>query len=332
MALFGKKGRRIIIDNRILKSRKDLSDDDIWRLQFRANLMIKVSKIVSICVMAALALYILIWDRDMLARGNLIEQLVIAVLSIALCGIGANELIYQLIAKRIEGSFWTAYRQQYLINMASCTPGVDYVTYKEEPGLSYEEIRASVLVLCKYDKLCNSQDCLYGEMSGDNYRITNFKAGVPKRKGNGKMGELTIFRGILGMIWDGENNRLSKLGFMQIFSKDYSPKVAGFTAEYEFETGIEDFDENFKAYVEKPDLLDDFFNQNLIDALKKIENILKCPFALSFNSGTMFIAINGYHDIFEAKLDESVAEQKEEVQILINAMVAAKNVYDIARE
>ena len=119
---------------------------------------------------------------------------------------------------------------------------------------------------------------------------------------------------------------------MQIFSKDYSPKVAGFTAEYEFETGIEDFDENFKAYVEKPDLLDDFFNQNLIDALKKIENILKCPFALSFNSGTMFIAINGYHDIFEAKLDESVAEQKEEVQILINAMVAAKNVYDIARE
>ena len=28
MALFGKKGRRIIIDNRILKSRKDLSDDD----------------------------------------------------------------------------------------------------------------------------------------------------------------------------------------------------------------------------------------------------------------------------------------------------------------
>ena len=30
MALFGKKGRRIIIDNRILKSRKDLSDDDIW--------------------------------------------------------------------------------------------------------------------------------------------------------------------------------------------------------------------------------------------------------------------------------------------------------------
>lgn len=330
MSLFGKKGRGIIVDNNIVRNNRNLSDDDIERMQQKTNMLINASKIVTIAVMAAIALYIILWDNNIFTTGNFIEQLILAIVSIVLCGIGANGLMYHLIAKRAEGTFWTAYRQLYLVNMASATPGIDYITYKEEPGLSYEEIRASVLVLCKYYKLCRTQDSLYGEINGDSFRLTNLKAGVPKRQENGRTKELTVFSGIMGMFWGDQREALVKLGFVQFFSKDYDPSVAGYVADHEFEPDDDDLKEKFTIYAQKPKVIGSLLNDEFKEALEALADSIEAPVALSFNGGNMFIAINDYPDIFEAKLNESVIKQKEEVRKIMDCVICAKEVYDVA--
>ncbi len=331
MSLFKKKGRNIVANNKMIKERRTFSDEEIRRLQYKTALLIKVSKAITLAVMLALAAYIFIFDRTIFTGGRMTKQFIPAVLTIIICGVGANGITYYLIAKRIEGSFWTAYRQQYLINMASRTEGVDYVVYKEEPGLAYEEIAGSVLVLCKYYKLCTSQDSLYGEMDGDSFRLTNLKAGVPRRKENGRMGQVNIFSGIMGMFWNDEENPLKKYGFMQIFSKDYKPSVAGYTAEHKIESGNAHFDENFTIYAEKPNMLRSFFSEEFTEAVENFSKALGVPTALSFNGGRMFIAINKYSDIFEARLDQDVVTQKEEVKRLMEGVAAAKKIYDVAK-
>ena len=331
MSLFKKKGRNIIANNKMIKESRNFSEDEIGRLQYKTNLLINISKAITLIVMIALAAYIFIFDRTIFTGGKMTEKFIPAILTIIIFGIGANGITYHLIAKRLEGSFWTAYRQQYLINMASRTEGVDYVVYKEEPGLTYEEITGSVLVLCKYYKLCNSQDSLYGEMGGDSFRITNLKAGMPKRKENGRMGQVTIFKGIMGMFWNDEENPLKKYGFLQIFSKDYKPSVAGFTAEHKIESGNAEFDENFTIYAEKPNMLRSLFSEEFTSAVENFSKVLGVPTALSFNGGRMFIAINKYPDIFEARLDKNVVKQKEEVKKLMDGVAAAKKIYDAAK-
>lgn len=331
MGLFRKKGRQIITNNKMAKDDRTFSDEELRRLQYKTNLMINVSKGVTLFVMLALVVYIFIYDRTIFTGGGMAKNFIPAILTIIIFGVGANGITYFLIAKRVEGSFWTAYRKQYLINEASKTKGVDFVVYKEEPGLAIEDIEGSVLVLCKYYKLCTSQDSLYGEMEGDSFRITNFKAGVPKRRENGKMGEKVIFRGILGMLWNDDENPLKKYGFMQIFSKGYKPSVAGFTAEHRIESGNAEFDENFTIYAEKPNMLRTFFTEEFTDAVEDFAKSLGTPVALSFNGGRMFIAANNYPDIFEAKLNEDVAKQKEEVKKLMEGVAAAKKIYDSAK-
>lgn len=331
MGLFRKKGRNIIRNDKMIKDGRTFSDDEIGRLQYKTNLLIKVSKGVTLAVMLALAVYIFVYDRTIFTGGRMSKEFIPAIIAIIILGVGANGITYYLIAKRMEGSYWTAYRQQYLINMASETKGIDYVVYREEPGLAIEEIEASVLVLCKYYKLCTSQDSLSGEMGGDSFRLANFKAGVPKRKENGKMGEKRIFSGILGMIWNDEENPLKKYGFMQVFSKEYKPSVAGFTAQHKIESGNEAFDNNFDIYAERPNMLRTFFTEEFTEAVENFAKTLGTPVALSFNGGRMFIAINKYPDIFEAKLDVNVLKQKEEIKRLMEGVAAAKKIYDAAK-
>ena len=332
MGLFGKKGRGIITDKKIARNDKVISDDDIARLQYKTNLLIRVSKYVTIAVMVAMLLYLIVWERDTLMQGNFFEQLLLVAVSVLVCGVGANALTYHLVAKRMEGSFWTAYRQQYLVNMVSGIKGIGRVTYKEQPGLSYEELRGSVLVRCQYDRLCRTQDCLYGDINGDDFRITNFKAGVPIRKANGYTGEKRIFDGLLAIISADDEDRelLRKVGFMQVFSASYSPTVAGYTAEHEFKTGDEEFDAAFKVFAEKPNKLGTFFDDSLKAAIRAFVDTVKTPAAFSFNGGSMFIAVNDYPDIFEAKLDVDVVKQKNEVMQLMNGIAAAQKIYDIA--
>ena len=110
MGLFGKKGRGIITNKKFVRSNRNFSDEEIGSLQFKSNLLIKVSKIVTIIVMVAMLVYIIVWEKDALLRGNFLEQLLLIAVSVILVGIGANALTYYLIAKPVEGSFWTAYR------------------------------------------------------------------------------------------------------------------------------------------------------------------------------------------------------------------------------
>ena len=330
MGLFGKKGRGIITNKKFVRSNRNFSDEEIGSLQFKSNLLIRVSKIVTIIVMVAMLVYIIVWEKDALLRGNILEQLLLIAVSVILVGIGANALTYYLIAKPVEGSFWTAYRQQYLINMVKDMKGIGRVTYKEQPGLSYEELKGSVLVLCDYDRLCRTQDCLYGDINGDDFRLTNFKAGKPKRKENGRMGEVRLFDGIIGLLNAEEKAALSKVGFVQVFSEGYSPGVAGYVGEHLFKTGNEEFDARFKIYVEKPGALEGFFNSDFMEAAENFAGSVKTPVAFSFNRGTMFFAFNDYPDIFEARLDQEVTKQQTAVKALIQGVQAAQSVYDAA--
>lgn len=334
MSLFGKKGRKIIVDNKLLKNKKAFSDEEIERLQYKANLMKNVSRLITIAVMVIMALYIFVFDKTLFAGGSMIRQTAAAVISVILCGAIANEIANHFVAKRMEGSFWTAYRQQYLVNMAGRAEGIDYVVYKEAPGLTYEEIEASVLVLCKYYNLCTSQDSMSGKIGQTNFCITNLSAGIPRREENGKTTNVKIFKGIMGMFRDDEDddyNGLIDMGFVQIFSRDYKTSVAGFVAQNQVKSGDEKFDEKFTVYAENPDMAAKLFSRSFKDALECFCETVNVPSALSFNGTTMFAAINNYPDIFEASLDEDVVKQKEEVKKLMEGVNAAKKVYDAAK-
>lgn len=325
-----KKGRNIYVNNKILREKREFSDEEIERLQYKAGLLKKVAKILTLGVVAALTLYIFIFDRTIFRSEDFLAKFVASILTIIVCGAVMKEAIYFFVSRNSEGTFWTAYRQQYLIN--NINEKVDYVVYKETAGLTPEELRASVLVFCQYDKLCKSRDCIQGQTGENNFCLTNLKAGIPNRQQNAKTRELRIFDGIVAMLWSDNGDSLRKYGFIQVFSKDYKTTVAGFTAEHKVKTGREDFDEQFTVYAEKPQTVEEFFIPELTEAVKKLSEKLRLPLAVSFNGKAMFFAVNGYPDIFEARLDESISKQKEEAELMAECLMTALEAYDAAKD
>ena len=71
-------------------------------------------------------------------------------------------------------------------------------------------------------------------------------------------------------------------------------------------------------------MLSSLFSVEFTSAVENFSMFLGVQTALSFNGGRMFIAINKYPDIFEARLDKNVVKQKEEVKKLMDGVAAAK--------
>ena len=263
----------------------------------------------------------------------MLQAILLTVVCAVVCGIGINGILYSFIAKRAEGSFWTAYRQEMLVNMPEEESDlIDMSVYREEPGLEYEQMEASVLVNVRYDRLCYTHDTLYGEYGDTCFRMTDLKAGVPQRKENGRMGSRDIFDGVLGMVWNDEAEPLRKNGFLQILSKDYSPETAGHTVDHIIETGDEEFDSTFTVYAQKPNRLNGFFTDDFREILLDIKKDAGCPVAVSFNGGWLFIALNNCPKYFEAEANKKTSQKREEMKSFIRVIDGAGRLFAAAVE
>lgn len=329
-----KKDRKIITDRKMAKKNMRHSDEELDRLGYKTSLLIKVSKIGTIAVMALVLLYMIVtFPQYYKSAGGVPQAIILTIVCVAVCGIGINGILYSLLAKRAEGSFWTAYRQEMLVNMPEEESDlIDMTIYREEPGLEYEQIEASVLVNVRYDKLCYTHDTLYGEYGDTCFRMTDLKAGVPKRQENGRMGSRDIFDGILGMVWNDDAEPLRKNGFLQILSKDYSPETAGHTVEHIIETGDEEFDGAFTVYAQKPNRLNGFFTDDFREILLDIKKDAGCPVAVSFNGGWLFIALNGCPKYFEAETDRKASQKREEMRSFIKVIDGSGRLFAAAAE
>ena len=94
------------------------SDAELDRLGYKTELLIRASKIGTIAVMALVLIYMIVtFPQYWRATGGVLQAILLTVVCAVVCGIGINGILYSFIAKRAEGSFWTAYRQEMLVNM-----------------------------------------------------------------------------------------------------------------------------------------------------------------------------------------------------------------------
>ena len=324
-----KNDRKIITDRKMTKNNVRHSDAEIDRLGAKTELLIKASKIGTIAIVGAVLLYMIVtFPQYYRATGGVLQAILLTVACAAVCGIGINGILYSLIAKRAEGSFWTAYRQEMLVNMPEEESElIDMTIFREEPGLEYEQMEASVLVNIRYDKLCYTHDTLYGEYGDTCFRMTDLKAGVPQRNEKGRVESRTIFDGVLGMVWNDEAEPLRKNGFLQILSRDYSPETAGHTVDHIIETGDEEFDSTFTVYAQKPNRLNGFFTDDFREILLDIKKDAGCPVAVSFNGGWMFIALNNCPKYFEAEANKKTSQKREEMKSFIRVIDGAGRLF-----
>ncbi len=329
-----KNDRKIITDRKMARNNTRHSDEELDRLGYKSQLLIKVSKIGTIAVMALALVYMIVtFPQYYKSAGGVPQGILLTIACTAVCGIGINGILYSLIAKRAEGSFWTAYRQEMLVNMPEEESDlIDMSIYKEEPGLEYEMMEASVLVNVRYDRLCYTHDTLYGEYGDTYFRMTDLKAGVPQRNEKGRMDSRDIFDGVLGMVWNDDAAPLAKNGFLQILSKDYDPETAGHTVDHIIETGDEEFDSTFTVYAQKPNRLNGFFTDDFREILLDIKEDAGCPVAVSFNGGWLFIALNGCPKYFEAEADKKAAQKREEMKSFIKVIDGAGRLFAAAVE
>lgn len=330
--------RKIITDRKMASKNERHSDAEIDRLGRKTDILIKASKYGTIAVMIIVAVYIIFSIPGIVeeSQSGYLEVIVLGIVTVAICGIGVNGILYSLMAKRAEGSFWTAYRQEILVNMPEEESDFIALTiFKEEPGLEYEQMTASVLVDVKYDQLCYTHDTLYGEY-GENketcFRFTDLKAGVPRRGEKGRMESKTVFDGVLGMVWNDDMAPLRKNGFIQILTKDYKPEAAGYTLDHIMKTGDEAFDAVFNVHVEKPNRIQGFFTDEIRGYLMEMREAVGCPIAVSFNGGWMFVAVNDSPKYFEAEMDKRSAEKREQMRGFIRLIDRAGYLFIAAEE
>ena len=242
-------------------------------------------------------------------RENPLEMIVGLIILPALLAAGIYAFLYCLFVKGTYETFNQAFKHTYVLQTIYELGGFDELIYSPSGGLSYNEIRDSLVVNSGEYKYFKSEDQISGNLCSVPFSYCDVVTQYLIR--NGKKSEIrTIFQGQIMRFTLPENSKWS-FGHLQIFEKEFLSNFKGRTAPCQIQTENEAFNKRFEIFAADEHNAFYLLTPQMLEQIARFADFAGSQIALSFVGATLYVAVDRPHSMFNASVRQPLKKRRQ---------------------
>lgn len=276
------------------------------KMQKRAGRWLDVT---ILCTAAAVIAAVYLSTRYLPPEEELIDKIVILVLSPVLAGVFGFMLFAWIFFLTPYRRFSKFFKEHYVVDVLQTNGCFTELAYHMKTGFDMKYV-SGMNLFCMGDKFYyNSEDTLTGRYKGRAFHFGDVQTGETDSAGN-LIYKKTLFYGQVAAFHELEGIR--KSDGLLLVRKIPLDGPGGGTVERVYTENIA-FNEKFEVYAEKP--LNAFYilTPPFMEKIMEVSDKLEGQLSLCFYNDALFTAVNSDRDVFDPKVDIPLTEQKDRI-------------------
>lgn len=291
-----------------------MNEKDLEALQKKARIRERFVVFFSVAVflLTAAGLFFSIWFNleDKTYLTEVLAEFIAAVIVLpAMLAFGIYFLFHFLIVKGPYERFDQAFKNTYVLQTVQAAGNFENLRYASKGGLTYNEIRDSLVVNCGEQKYYKSEDLLTGTVYSIPFSYCDVVTQYLKRRGK-KSEVRTIFEGQVMRFSLPEHSKWS-FGHLQIIEKGSLSNQGGRRAAYEIRTENEAFNQRFEVFAADEHNAFYFLTPQMLEQIIGFADFSGCQIAITFVGAVLYVAIYRSHSMFNASVSQPFSQQRQ---------------------